>query len=199
MFPASRASPSRLPSLSATAAGRAAWRRPSSRCIWLVFLCVVWRTLQKLCGAARNTEHEAPGDHGAGALGGLIAARPQRVKGKPSGVPPPPVIDFYQRLKSILRKTLDITEREYHQKWFHVKVCLPVVPFAILAGFPDFAAPELQTEPPGQPPEQATQGCQRFSLFLSGACTFPLLIQSIIANVQKQIGSNHNEVQNIEE
>lgn len=26
-------------------------------------------------------------------------------------------------------------EQAYHQKWFHVKVCLPVVPFAILAGF----------------------------------------------------------------
>ena len=26
-------------------------------------------------------------------------------------------------------------EKEYHQKWFHVKVCLPVLPGAILAGF----------------------------------------------------------------
>ena len=26
-------------------------------------------------------------------------------------------------------------EQAYHQKWFHVKVCLPVIPFAILAAF----------------------------------------------------------------
>jgi hypothetical protein len=25
-------------------------------------------------------------------------------------------------------------EKEYHQKWFHVKVCLPVLPVALIAG-----------------------------------------------------------------
>ena len=34
-------------------------------------------------------EHEASGNHGAGAAGRLIAARSQMVKGKTSGVPPP--------------------------------------------------------------------------------------------------------------
>ena len=34
-------------------------------------------------------EHEAPGSHGAGDPGGLIAVRSQSVKGKASGVPPP--------------------------------------------------------------------------------------------------------------
>ena len=26
-------------------------------------------------------------------------------------------------------------EKEYRQKWFHVKVCLPIIPFAVLACF----------------------------------------------------------------
>ena len=35
----SRACPSRLPSSSGIAVGRAAWRRPSSRCTWQAFPC----------------------------------------------------------------------------------------------------------------------------------------------------------------
>ena len=38
-YPDSRACPSRLPSSSGIAAGRAAWRRPSSRCTWRASLC----------------------------------------------------------------------------------------------------------------------------------------------------------------
>ena len=37
--PGSRACPSRLPSSSGIAAGRAAWRRPSSRCTWQASPC----------------------------------------------------------------------------------------------------------------------------------------------------------------
>jgi len=37
--PGSRAYPSRLPSSSGIAAGKAAWRRRSSRCTWQAFLC----------------------------------------------------------------------------------------------------------------------------------------------------------------
>ena len=43
----------RRPSSSGIAAGRAAWRGPSSRCTLPVFLCIVWRTSQKLCGVPR--------------------------------------------------------------------------------------------------------------------------------------------------
>ena len=39
MSPGSRAYPSRPPSSSGIAAGRAAWRKPSSRCIWRAFPC----------------------------------------------------------------------------------------------------------------------------------------------------------------
>ena len=38
-YPGSRACPSRRPSSSGIAAGRAAWRRPSSRCTWQAFPC----------------------------------------------------------------------------------------------------------------------------------------------------------------
>ena len=41
--PVTRASPSRLPSSSVTAAGKAAWRKPSLRCIWPECLCVEWK------------------------------------------------------------------------------------------------------------------------------------------------------------
>ena len=50
----SRACPSRLPSSSGIAAGRAAWRRRSSRCTWQAFPCAVWRTPRRHCGAARS-------------------------------------------------------------------------------------------------------------------------------------------------
>ena len=49
----SRAYPSRLPSSSGIAAGRAAWRRRSSRCTWQASLCAGWRTSPRRCGAAR--------------------------------------------------------------------------------------------------------------------------------------------------
>ena len=39
IYRGSRAYPSRLPSSSGIAAGRAAWRRPSSRCIWRASPC----------------------------------------------------------------------------------------------------------------------------------------------------------------
>ena len=35
-------------------AGRAAWRRPSSRCTWQAFPCAGWRTSRRRCGAARS-------------------------------------------------------------------------------------------------------------------------------------------------
>ena len=50
----SRACPSRLPSSNGIAAGRAAWRKPSSRCIWQASPCAVWRTSPRRCGAARS-------------------------------------------------------------------------------------------------------------------------------------------------
>ncbi len=49
----SSACPSRQPSSSGITAGRAAWRRPSSRCIWQAFPCAVWRTSRRHCGTAR--------------------------------------------------------------------------------------------------------------------------------------------------
>ena len=49
----SRACPSRRPSSSGIAAGRAAWRRRSLRCIWQASPCAVWRTSPRRCGAAR--------------------------------------------------------------------------------------------------------------------------------------------------
>ena len=51
--PGSRACPSRRPSSSGIAAGRAAWRRPSSRCTWQASLYAGWRTSRRRCGAAR--------------------------------------------------------------------------------------------------------------------------------------------------
>ena len=36
------------------AAGRAAWRRPSSRCTWRASPCAGWRTSRRHCGAARS-------------------------------------------------------------------------------------------------------------------------------------------------
>ena len=49
----SRACPSRQPSSSGIVAGRAAWRKRSSRCTWQAFPCAVWRTSPRPCGAAR--------------------------------------------------------------------------------------------------------------------------------------------------
>ena len=42
---------------------------------------------------------------------------------------------LFANIKRVRLPGTEHMEREYHQKWFHVKVCLPVVPFAILAGF----------------------------------------------------------------
>ena len=53
-MPRLRACPSRQPSSSGIAAGRAAWRRPSSRCTWQASPCAGWRTLPRRCGAARS-------------------------------------------------------------------------------------------------------------------------------------------------
>lgn len=51
--PGSRVCPSRRPSSSGTAAGRAAWRRRSLRCTWRASPCAEWRTSRRHCGAAR--------------------------------------------------------------------------------------------------------------------------------------------------
>ena len=45
--PGSRACPSRRPSSNDIAAGRAAWRRPSSRCTWRASPCAGWRANQR--------------------------------------------------------------------------------------------------------------------------------------------------------
>ena len=42
---------------------------------------------------------------------------------------------LFDNIKRVRLPGTEHMEKEYHQKWFHVKVCLPVVPFAILAGF----------------------------------------------------------------
>ena len=42
---------------------------------------------------------------------------------------------LFANIKRVRLPGTEHMEKEYHQKWFHVKVCLPVVPFAILAGF----------------------------------------------------------------
>ena len=51
-YPSSREFPLKLPSLSGTVAGKAAWKRLSSRCIWLAYPSGVWRTSPRPCGAA---------------------------------------------------------------------------------------------------------------------------------------------------
>ena len=47
----SRVCPLRPPSSSGIAAGRAAWRKPSSRCIWQASPCAMWRARS---GATKN-------------------------------------------------------------------------------------------------------------------------------------------------
>lgn len=42
---------------------------------------------------------------------------------------------LFANIKRIRLPGTEHMEEAYHQKWFHVKVCLPVVPFAILMGF----------------------------------------------------------------
>ena len=51
--PGSRAYPSRRPSSSGIAVGRAAWRRRSSRCIWRASPCAVWRTSRRHCWGSK--------------------------------------------------------------------------------------------------------------------------------------------------
>ena len=53
MFPDSRASHLKLLSSSGIAAGKAAWKKHSSRCTWPVYLCAGWRILPKLYGVVR--------------------------------------------------------------------------------------------------------------------------------------------------
>ncbi len=42
---------------------------------------------------------------------------------------------LFANIKRIRLPGTEHMEKEYHQKWFHVKVCLPVIPFAVLACF----------------------------------------------------------------
>ncbi len=42
---------------------------------------------------------------------------------------------LFANIRSVRLPGTEHMEKEYHQKWFHVKVCLPVAPLAILAGF----------------------------------------------------------------
>ncbi len=42
---------------------------------------------------------------------------------------------LFVNIKRVRLPGTEHMEKEYHQKWFHVKMCLPVVPFAIVAGF----------------------------------------------------------------
>lgn len=42
---------------------------------------------------------------------------------------------LFANIKRVRLPGTEHMEKEYHQKWFHVKVCLPVAPLAILAGF----------------------------------------------------------------
>ncbi len=41
---------------------------------------------------------------------------------------------LFANIKCIRLPGTEHMEKEYHQKWFHIKVCLPIVPFAILMG-----------------------------------------------------------------
>lgn len=42
---------------------------------------------------------------------------------------------LFANIKRIRLPGTEHMEKAYHQKWFHVKVCLPVIPFAALACF----------------------------------------------------------------
>ncbi len=42
---------------------------------------------------------------------------------------------LFANIKRVRLPGTERMEKEYHQKWFHVKVCLPAMPFAIVAGF----------------------------------------------------------------
>ncbi len=42
---------------------------------------------------------------------------------------------LFANIKRVRLPGTEHMDREYHQKWFHVKVCLPVLPLALLAGF----------------------------------------------------------------
>ncbi len=42
---------------------------------------------------------------------------------------------LFARIKRVRLPGTEHMDKAYHQKWFHVKVCLPVLPFAIAAGF----------------------------------------------------------------
>ena len=53
-FPDSRAFPLKLPSSSATGAGKVVWKNPLLRCIWQVYRSGVWRTLPRPCVAPKS-------------------------------------------------------------------------------------------------------------------------------------------------
>ena len=42
---------------------------------------------------------------------------------------------LFANIKRIRLPGTEHMEKEYRQKWFHVKVCLPIIPFAVLACF----------------------------------------------------------------
>ena len=42
---------------------------------------------------------------------------------------------LFANIKRIRLPGTEHMDKEYHQKWFHVKICLPVIPFAVLACF----------------------------------------------------------------
>lgn len=42
---------------------------------------------------------------------------------------------LFANIKRVRLPGTEHMEKAYHQKWFHVKVCLPVVPFAIVMSF----------------------------------------------------------------
>lgn len=42
---------------------------------------------------------------------------------------------LFANIKRIRLPGTEHMEKEYHRKWFHVKVCLPVLPLAVVAGF----------------------------------------------------------------
>lgn len=46
------------------------------------------------------------------------------------------VLDWllFPNIKRVRLKGTEHMDREYHQKWFHVKVCIPVIPVFILMG-----------------------------------------------------------------
>lgn len=42
---------------------------------------------------------------------------------------------LFPNIKRVRLPGTEHMDKEYHQKWFHVKVCIPVLPFAVIATF----------------------------------------------------------------